>query len=62
MNPEVPSMIPKQKDKAWNGALQDTKNFDFKSKRKRMMLVTFFESQGIIHKEFVALGHTENKE
>jgi hypothetical protein len=29
-------MIPKQKEKAWNGAyhaLQDTKNFDFKGQK-----------------------------
>jgi hypothetical protein len=31
-------MIPKQKDKAWNGArqvLQDTKNLDFKSQKTK---------------------------
>jgi hypothetical protein len=37
MRPGVSSMIPKQNDKAWNGArqaFQDTKNFDFKSQEK----------------------------
>jgi hypothetical protein len=37
MRPGVSSMIPKQKDKAWNGASQahqDTKNFYLKSQKK----------------------------
>jgi hypothetical protein len=36
--PGVSSMILKQKDKAWNGAsqaLQDTKNFYFKSQKTK---------------------------
>jgi hypothetical protein len=51
---------PETKDKAWSGthqALQDTKNFSFKS-QKTEMLVTFFDSEGIIHKEFVPPGQT----
>jgi hypothetical protein len=38
MRPEASSMIPKQKDKAWNGtgqALQDMKNVVFKSQKTK---------------------------
>jgi histone-lysine N-methyltransferase SETMAR len=58
-------MIPKQKDKAWSGTRQaphETRNFDFKSQKNKVMLVTFFNSQGIIHKEFVPPGEKVNKE
>lgn len=52
-------MILKLKDKAWNGArqdLRDTTNFDFRSQEYKAMLVTVFESQELIHKEFVPPG------
>jgi hypothetical protein len=38
MKPGVSGMIPKLKDKIWNGAhqaLQDTTNFDLKSKKTK---------------------------
>jgi hypothetical protein len=35
MRPGVYGMNLKQKDKAWNGALQDLKNFDFKSQKTK---------------------------
>jgi hypothetical protein len=56
-------MIPKQNDKAWNGAcqaLQDTQKHFQKSKSK-VMLVTFSDSLEISHKEFVSPGHMVNK-
>jgi histone-lysine N-methyltransferase SETMAR len=52
-------MISKQKTK--DQALQDAKHFTFKS-QKTEMFVTFFNSGGIIHKEFVPPGHMVNKE
>jgi hypothetical protein len=38
------------------------KNFDFKSQKNKVMLITFFDSQEIIHIEFVPPGQTMNKE
>jgi hypothetical protein len=38
------------------------KYFDFKTKKIKVNLVTFSESQGIIHKEFVPPGQKMNKE
>lgn len=58
-------MILKLKDKAWNGArqdLRDTTNFDFRSQENKAMSVTVFDSQELIHKEFVPPGQTANKD
>jgi hypothetical protein len=41
---------------------QGTKDLYFKSKKNRVILVMFFNSQGIIHKEFVPPGQMVNKE
>jgi hypothetical protein len=57
------SMIPKQNDKAWNGAcqvLRDTKDFDFKI-QKQSDVGPQSLTTGIIHKEFVPPGHVVNK-
>jgi hypothetical protein len=52
-------------EKAWSGArqaFQDTKNFDFKNQKNKVILVTFFYSQGNIHKEFFPPCQMVNKE
>jgi hypothetical protein len=52
MRHALSSMIPKQKDKAWNGASKEQK-ISISKVKKTVILVMFFSSQGIIHKEFV---------
>jgi hypothetical protein len=53
----VSSVIAKQKDK-----LSKTQKFRFQKSKNKVMLVTFFDSQRIIHKEFVPPGQTVNKQ
>lgn len=41
---------------------QSHKQFQFRKSENKMILVTFYESQRIIHNEFVPLGQGVNKE
>jgi hypothetical protein len=56
---------PQTKDKEWNDArqvLQHTNNFDYRNPKNKVMMVMFFDSQGIIHTEFVPPSQTVYKE
>jgi type IV secretory pathway VirB9-like protein len=60
MRPGASSMIPKQINEAL-AKLSKTQYISLSKVKNKMMLVTFFESQGIIHKEFVPQGQAANK-
>jgi hypothetical protein len=42
--------------------LAKTQTISISKVKNKVMLFTFFDSQGIIHKEFVPPGHTVNEE
>jgi hypothetical protein len=65
MKPGVSSMIPRQMTKhgmVFAKLSPRHKKFRFKKSKNKVMLATFFDSQGIIHKAFVPPGHMVHME
>ncbi|GFT74397.1 mariner Mos1 transposase [Trichonephila clavipes] len=63
MNPVVSDTILKRNDQAWKGVLLHHlvgKKARAENSRIKTMLITFFDSQGIIHKEFLPEGKMMN--
>jgi histone-lysine N-methyltransferase SETMAR len=61
MRPGVSSLIPKQMNEAF-AKLPNTQHISRSNVKNEVLLVTFFESQGIIHKEFVPPCQSANKD
>jgi len=63
MRPGVLPMTPKQSDRVLNvllGHVLRPKKLKFQRSRIQTMLIIFFDSQGVVHKEFVPQGQTVN--
>jgi hypothetical protein len=54
MRPGVLTVTPKQNDRVLNGLVRTS--------RIKTILIIFFDSQGVVHKEFVPEGKTVNAE
>ena len=64
MRPGVLPMNPKQSDRVLNGLVRHPSAEELKFHRFRIktMLIIFFDSQGVVYKEFVPVGKTVNAE
>ena len=65
MRPDVLPVTPKQSDRVLNGLVRQTprpKRLKFQRSRIKTVLIIFFDSQGIVHKEFVPDGKIVNAE
>ena len=65
MRPDVLPVTPKQSDRVLNGLVRQTPRptrLKFQRSRIKTVLIIFFDSQGIVHKEFVPDGKIVNAE
>jgi len=63
MRPGVLPMTPKQSNRVLNGLVRPwPKKLKFQRSCIKTRLIIFFDSQGIVHKEFVPEGKTVNAE
>ena len=64
MRPDVLLVTPKQSDSSeWVSETSPwLKKLKFQRSRIKTMLIIFFDSQGIVHKEFLPEGKTLNAE
>jgi hypothetical protein len=63
MRPGVSNMIPhtKRQSMKWCSPHSPRQKIYISKVRNKLMLVTFFDTEGIIHKEFVPPGQRVNK-
>jgi len=61
MNHGFWSMTPRQNAKVGSGTLQTPKKVRMSKSKIKSMLICFFDSHGVIHKEFVPPGQTVNQ-
>ena len=54
-------MIPKPNDKARSGHSSRPKKARMSKSKMKSMLICFFDSQGVVHKEFMPQGQTVNR-
>jgi hypothetical protein len=65
MRPGVLPVTPKQSDRLLNGLVRHPlarRNLKFQNSRIKTMVIVFFYSHGVVHKEFVPEGKTVNAE
>jgi hypothetical protein len=58
MRPGVLPMTPKtkQQNSEWVSETSQPKKLKFQRSRIKIMLIIFFDSQGVVHKEFIPEG------